>query len=34
MRYAHGGPRPRVVGAILALAFVFGTTVLIIDAVS
>jgi hypothetical protein len=28
----HGGPNPRVVGAILAVAFVFGTTVLVIEA--
>jgi hypothetical protein len=28
----HGGPNPRVVGAILAVAFVFGTTVLIAEA--
>src|SRR5688572_27006000 len=28
----HGGPDPRVVGAILAVAFVFGTTVLAIEA--
>lgn len=28
----HGGPNPRVVGAILAVAFVFGTTVLAIEA--
>jgi hypothetical protein len=27
----HGGPDPRVVGAILALAFVFGTTVLVAE---
>ena len=30
----HGGPDPRVVGAILAVAFVFGTTVLIAEALS
>src|SRR3954465_7489232 len=28
----HGGPSPRVVGAILAVAFVFGTTVLVAEA--
>jgi hypothetical protein len=28
----HGGPNPRIVGAILAAAFVFGTTVLIAEA--
>jgi hypothetical protein len=28
----HGGPDPRLVGAILAVAFVFGTTVLIAEA--
>jgi hypothetical protein len=28
----HGGPNPRLVGAILAVAFVFGTTVLTIEA--
>ena len=28
----HGGPDPRVVGAILAVAFVFGTTVLVVEA--
>ena len=28
----HGGPDPRVVGAILAVAFVFGTTVLVAEA--
>jgi hypothetical protein len=28
----HGGPNPRVVGAILAVAFVFGTAVLIAEA--
>jgi hypothetical protein len=28
----HGGPNPRVVGAVLAVAFVFGTTVLIAEA--
>jgi hypothetical protein len=28
----HGGPNPRTVGAILAVAFVFGTTVLVIEA--
>jgi hypothetical protein len=28
----HGGPDPRVVGAILAAAFVFGTTVLTVEA--
>jgi hypothetical protein len=28
----HGGPNPRLVGAILAVAFVFGTTVLIAEA--
>jgi hypothetical protein len=27
----HGGPSPRVVGAVLAVAFVFGTTVLVAD---
>jgi len=30
----HGGPDPRVVGAILAVAFVFGTSVLIAEALS
>jgi uncharacterized protein DUF4396 len=30
----HGGPNPRVVGALLAVAFVFGTAVLIAEAVS
>src|SRR4051812_9080807 len=29
----HGGPDPRVVGAILAVAFVFGTAVLIAEAI-
>ena len=28
----HGGPNPRTVGAILGVAFVFGTTVLVIEA--
>ena len=28
----HGGPSPRVVGAILAVAFVFGSTVLAVEA--
>jgi hypothetical protein len=28
----HGGPNPRVVGAVLAAAFVFGTTVLVVEA--
>jgi hypothetical protein len=28
----HGGPDPRVVGAVLAVAFVFGTTVLTVEA--
>src|SRR4051794_4418800 len=28
----HGGPSPRLVGAILAVAFVFGTTVLVAEA--
>ena len=28
----HGGPNPRVVGAIVAVAFVFGTTVLVAEA--
>jgi hypothetical protein len=28
----HGGPDPRLVGAILAVAFVFGTAVLIAEA--
>ncbi len=28
----HGGPSPRVVGAILAVAFVFGTSVLVAEA--
>jgi hypothetical protein len=28
----HGGPSPRVVGTILAVAFVFGTTVLVAEA--
>jgi hypothetical protein len=30
----HGGPSPRVVGAILAVAFVFGTTVLTAEALA
>src|SRR5689334_17338290 len=30
----HGGPDPRVVGAVLAVAFVFGTTVLVAEALS
>jgi hypothetical protein len=30
----HGGPNPRVVGAILAVAFVFGTTVLVAEALT
>jgi hypothetical protein len=30
----HGGPSPRLVGAILAVAFVFGTSVLIAEAVA
>src|SRR5918994_1717632 len=30
----HGGPNPRTVGAILAVAFVFGTTVLVIEALN
>ena len=30
----HGGPNPRMVGAIVAVAFVFGTSVLIAEAVS
>jgi hypothetical protein len=30
----HGGPDPRAVGAILALAFVFGTAVLVAEALS
>jgi hypothetical protein len=30
----HGGPDPRLVGAILAVAFVFGTTVLIAEVLS
>jgi hypothetical protein len=30
----HGGPPPRVVGAVLAIAAVFGTTVLVAEAVS
>jgi P-type Cu+ transporter len=30
----HGGPSPRVVGAIAAVAFVFGTSVLLAEAVS
>ncbi len=30
----HGGPSPRVVGAIAAVAFVFGTSVLVAEAVS
>jgi hypothetical protein len=30
----HGGPSPRVVGAVLAVAFVFGTTVLVAEAIS
>jgi hypothetical protein len=29
----HGGPSPRVVGAVLAVAFVFGTAVLVAEAV-
>ena len=29
----HGGPSPRLVGALLAVAFVFGTTVLIAEAI-
>src|SRR4051812_43067642 len=28
----HGGPNPRLVGAILAVAFLFGTTVLVAEA--
>jgi hypothetical protein len=28
----HGGPSPRIVGAIAAIAFIFGTTVLIAEA--
>jgi Domain of unknown function (DUF4396) len=28
----HGGPNPRVVGAVLAIAFVFGTAVLVAEA--
>ena len=27
----HGGPSPRVVGTILAIAFVFGSTVLVAE---
>src|SRR3954464_8309745 len=30
----HGGPSPRLVGAIAAVAFVFGTTVLLVEALS
>jgi hypothetical protein len=30
----HGGPSPRLVGAIAAVGFVFGATVLVVDAVS
>ena len=30
----HGGPNPRVVGAIVAVAFVFGSTVLIAEALN
>jgi hypothetical protein len=30
----HGGPSPRLVGTILAVAFVFGTTVLVAEALS
>jgi hypothetical protein len=30
----HGGPNPRTVGAILAVAFVFGTTVLTLEALN
>lgn len=30
----HGGPDPRLVGAVLAVAFVFGTTVLVAEALS
>jgi Domain of unknown function (DUF4396) len=30
----HGGPNPRVVGAVLAAAFVFGTAVLVAEAVT
>ena len=29
----HGGPSPRLVGAIVAIAFVFGAAVLIAEAV-
>jgi hypothetical protein len=28
----HGGPSPRLVGSILAVAFVFGATVLTVEA--
>ena len=28
----HGGPNPRIVGAILAIAFIFGSTVLVAEA--
>jgi hypothetical protein len=30
----HGGPSPRVVGAVAAVAFVFGVSVLVAEAVS
>jgi hypothetical protein len=30
----HGGPNPRLVGAVLAVAFVFGTTVLVAEALN
>ena len=30
----HGGPNPRIVGAVLAVAFVFGTAVLLAEAVT
>jgi hypothetical protein len=30
----HGGPDPRLVGAVLAMAFVFGTAVLIAEAIA
>jgi hypothetical protein len=30
----HGGPNPKLVGALLAFAFVFGTATLIAEAIS
>ena len=30
----HGGPDPRLVGALLAIGFVFGTAVLVAEAAS